>query len=289
MSFFTWHALCLAVVPESLEPPRPSYSESFSVSTVEVDDTLNGTITVHQVLYRDSIVHRSWMSANGTLAHGAEEQIMRCDIHPKGWLIVAGGADTHNVTSWSCKNQTIDSDPQHCQWTPFWTPLPANASFFGQEVVDGRQANRWDYWQHGERWSSWASLDGKSPIATGKVWTSHQGYHLWHILWRDFKPDPPPLAAFALTPGIRCGPAPPPSPPPMPFIPASDCKPDCGAKASCCKDPSAPPPGTCFNVKNCSSIHGQQGTVSPGPSAMRTLEALHAAADRRAQHRWSTL
>ena len=54
---------------------------------------------------------------------------MRCDIHPKGWLVIAGGADTHNVSSWKCINTTMGSDPQHCQWGRFWSTLPINASF----------------------------------------------------------------------------------------------------------------------------------------------------------------
>ena len=218
---------------------------------------------------------------------------MRCDFHPKGWLIIAGGADTHNMSSWSCKNATIDSDPQHCQWTPFWSPLPANASFAGQQMVDGRWAHRWDYWRNGEQWALWASLDGKSPVATGKVWTWHPTYHLFRILWRDFKPIPPARADFDLTPGIHCGPAPPPPPPPTPFKPATDCKPGCGASALCCQDPSSPPPGTCFHVKNCSSIHASITAAKVAATATtealvrkhqpQTLEQIHAAANRRSK------
>jgi len=278
-----WFGLGYATV----NPPRPVFAESFSVSTIEIDDTLNGSISVTQVLRRDSVTHRSWMSANGTLVSGGEEQIMRCDMHPEGWLIVAGGADEYNVSSWSCTNQTIDSDPEHCQWNPFWS-LPHNASFAGQELVDGRAANRWNYWSSGEQMAMWASLDGMSPIATGKVWTSHPGYHLWHILWRDFIPGPPPLPAFALTEGIKCGLAPPLPPPPAPFKPATDCKPGCGSGALCCQDPSAPPSGACFNVQGCVDLPGRTAIASgprmprmPRMPRRRTLQELHMEVDHR--------
>ena len=266
------------------DPPRPVISESFTVETVEVDDTLNGSITVRQVLHRDHVAHRSWMSANGLLVRGGEEQIERCDFHPMGWLIVAGGRNARNLSTWSCTNTTIDSDPQHCQWnTPFWPPLPTNASFAGQEVVDGRAAHRWDYWRGGEHFAFWASLDGKSPVASGKVATFHPGFHLWRILWRGFVSGPPPQSDFAVSPGIKCGPAPPPAPPPTPFEPATDCKPACGAGALCCQDPSAPPPGTCFNVKNCSDLPGRgDAAAAATPRAPRTLDDLHRAAGRRA-------
>lgn len=264
-------------------PPRPACSETFSVATVEVDDTLNGSISVRQVLRRESAArqHRSFMSANGSLAAGAEEQVLRCNFHPTGWLVVAGGKDVTNLSSWSCKNQSVDSDPQHCQWNPFWSALPQNASYAGEEVADGRKAHRWNYWMNGEQWAEWASLDGKSPVATGKVWTSVPGYHLWRILWRDFDPSPPPLAGFDVSPGINCGPAPPPPPPPTPFVPATDCEPSCGAAALCCQDPNAPPPGTCFNVQNCSSLPGGPGASAPR-NMPRSLRELHAAAEARA-------
>ena len=176
--------------------------------------------------------------------------------------------------------------------SPFWDALPPNATFAGQEEIDGRQAHRWNYWMAGEQWAMWASLDGKSPVATGKFWTSHPGYHLWHIVWRDFVPGPPPVAAFDLTKGIKCGPAPPPPPPPVPFTPATDCAPSCGPGALCCQDPTVKPPrqGTCFAVKSCSDLPG--GAVAPAPAALsprmpRTLAELHAAAGARAQQAWA--
>jgi hypothetical protein len=279
--------VCLAV-PQGVSrlgatppPPRPAFPDSFSCDTAEVDDTLNGTITVTQTLHRDSATHRSWMSANGSLVAGGEEQIERCDIKPMGWLIIAGGADARNLSSWSCTNQSIDSDPSHCQWNPFWASLPQNATFAGQEIVDGRQSHRWNYWMGGEQWAMWASLDGKSPVATGKTWTWHPTYHLWRILWRGFEAGPPPLSDFDLTDGIKCGPAPPPAPPPAPFKPATDCKPSCGSGALCCQDPAASPPGTCFAVQNCSQL---PGPADGGPVGIpRTLHELHMAASRRAR------
>jgi hypothetical protein len=259
----------------AIAPSHPVFSESFSVSTVELDDTTN-TTSVRQVLHRDYNAHRSWMSANGTLVGGAEEQVMRCDIHPKGWFVSAGGQDTRNLSSWSCTNMTIDSDPQHCQWNDFWVPLPENATYVGQEEVDGRTSNRWDYWMMGEKWATWASLDGRSPVATGKVWTGHPGFSLWRILWRDFKAGPPPLASFDVTAGIKCGPVP---PPPPPFTPATDCTPACAAGALCCQDPASPPPGACFGTTNCSNLPGLGAAAAAAMPA--SLSALLAEAKER--------
>mmetsp|Transcript_27560 Transcript_27560/g.70207 ORF Transcript_27560/g.70207 Transcript_27560/m.70207 type:complete len:247 (-) Transcript_27560:1873-2613(-) len=191
-----------------VEPPRPVFAESFSVSTVEVDDTLNGSISVQQVLYRDSEARRSWMSAVGPLVGGANEQIMRCDIQPMGWLVIAGGPDASDPESWTCSNQTIQSDPEHCSWGLFWPPLPTNATYSGKEPMDGRLSNRWDYWQGGEQYALWATaVPPIVPVATGKTWTATAGHHLWRILWHDFKPEAPPLSAFAPTTGVQCPPA----------------------------------------------------------------------------------
>ena len=193
------------------EPSRPVFPESFSVTTVELDDTLNSSVSVTQVLHRDSSARRSWMSAKGALVLGAEEQIMRCDIDPMGWAVVAGGPNASAPATWQCNNYSILSDPAHCQWSPFWTPLPSNATYAGVELMDGRAANRWDYWIGGERFALWASADAPvTPVASGKTWTWHQGYHLWRILWRDFVPGAPPLSVFEPTPGLRCPPATPP-------------------------------------------------------------------------------
>lgn len=195
----------IGLVAAGSEPPRPTFSESFSVHTVELDDTLNGSVSVRQTLRRDARLQRSWMMAVGTLVGGAEEQIMRCDIHPTGWVVVAGGPSASNVSTWSCSNMSISSDPQDCSLGQFWSPLPDNASYVGRERMDGRECNKWEYWLLGERYALWASTESEAvPVATGKTWTSHPGYHLWRILWRDFRPGPPPLSDFKLTAGISC-------------------------------------------------------------------------------------
>jgi hypothetical protein len=200
----------LRIASPAAEPPRPVFAESFTVSTVELDDTLNGTVSVRQVLRRDSTARRSWMLANGTLVSGGLEEIMRCDIHPLGWFTTSGGSDATDPTSWACQNMSINSDPTSCQWNLFWEPLPANATYVGRESMDGRNCDRWTYWKWGEEYSLWASADTpNTPVATGKI-STFGGDHKWRILWRNFTAGAPPLSAFEPTPGIKCPPAPPP-------------------------------------------------------------------------------
>ena len=197
----------LRIASPAAEPPRPVFAESFTVSTVELDDTLNGTVSVRQVLRRDSTARRSWMLANGTLVSGGLEEIMRCDIHPTGWFTTSGGSDATDPTSWACQNMSINSDPQSCQWNLFWEPLPANATYVGRESMDGRNCDRWTYWKWGEEYSLWASADTpNTPVATGKI-STFGGDHKWRILWRNFTAGAPPLSAFDPTPGIQCPPA----------------------------------------------------------------------------------
>ena len=260
------------------QPTRPTFSESFTVDTLEIDTDTNGTVVLSQTIRRDTNLRRTWMRANGSLVRGGMEQIMRCDFQPMGYLISASGQDA-NLSSWTCANQTIKSDPRDCQMGTFWPPLPQNATFRGVEQVDGRTANRWDYWRDGNEYALWASLDGASPVASGLVQTYHAGFHHWRILWRDFQPLPPPAASFDVTPGIECHPAP---PPPPPFVPAV-CKPACHASATCCKDPRAAPPGACFAVKNCSALPsaqvgalGTRGARSPPmPASEAWLTSQH--------------
>ena len=196
----------------SAPPPRPVFDDSFSVSTVELDDTLNSTVTVRQALHRDTTARRSYMSANGTLVGGVVEQIMRCDIAPVGWMIQAGGKQSAEPTTWKCTNRTVLSDPQYCQFGHFWTPLPANATYAGRELQDGRQCDRWNYWRRGEQYAEWASIAPRAePVAIGKTWTADPRHHLWRILWRDYQPGWPPLSSFAATPGLKCPAASPPT------------------------------------------------------------------------------
>ena len=200
----------------SASPPRPSFSESFSVSTVEIDDTMNGTVIMQQRLLRDVEARRTFMSGKGSLVAGAEEQVLRCDIAP-GWMAVAGGPDLAHPASWACDNRTVLSDRQHCQLGIFWH-LPSNATFVGHETMDGRSCDRWEYWEGGDRFALWASTSGRTPVATGKIWTSSPN-HLWHIVWRDFVPVAPPASEFAISAGVHCPAA---SPPPSAATPAVD-------------------------------------------------------------------
>ena len=212
-------------VSERSPPPRPIISETFSASTIETDDTV-GAITLRQVLHRDYKAHRMWVSFNGSLVQGAMVQITRCDLHPWGWLASAGGRDTTRPQTWQCSNSTLDPAPDACQWSPFWDVLPANATYAGLDVVDGRVCDRWNYWDHGEQFAMWYSAynedakeeqyDGNDtsssspivPVALAKTWTSTPGYHLWTLLWRNFTAEAPSFPDdFAMTPGVVCPPA----------------------------------------------------------------------------------
>jgi hypothetical protein len=204
---------------ERAPPPRPVISETFSASTVETDDTV-GAVTLRQTLHRDYKAHRMWVSFNGSLVQGAMVQITRCDLHPWGWLASAGGRDTTRPQTWQCSNSTLDPAPDMCQWTPFWEVLPANATYAGLDVVDGRLCDRWNYWDQGEQFAMWYSAatddakkkeqndDGVVPVALAKTFSPMRGYHLWTLLWRNFTATAPSFPAdFEMTPGVVCPPA----------------------------------------------------------------------------------
>jgi hypothetical protein len=61
----------------------PTISEQFSLNTIEIDDTNNGTVSVRQTMYMDQTNRRSHMIADGDLCQGHLEEINRCDA---GWL-----------------------------------------------------------------------------------------------------------------------------------------------------------------------------------------------------------
>merc|ERR1719174_1895628 len=70
-----------------------------------------------------------------------------------------------------------------------------------------------------------------------------------------------PQPAWALL--SRPPPAPPTPPPGPPWLPASDCKPPCGAGESCCKNPATGQTwGICFAVTNCNQLlHSMPATA----------------------------
>ena len=76
---------------------------------------------------------------------------------------------------------------------------------------------------------------------------------------RDFSANyttPAPKDSFSPPAGLKCTAA----PGSKPFMPDDGCKPACASGSLCCKDPAAPPPGTCFGVTDCSQIHGEQSS-----------------------------
>lgn len=75
---------------------------------------------------------------------------------------------------------------------------------------------------------------------------------------RDFHGNyttPAPAGSFSPPDVSKCKVA----PGPEPFVPDNGCKPACGPDALCCRDPNlGPGNGTCFGVKKCSSVHGEE-------------------------------
>ena len=168
-----------AAVAQLAAPRPPTFSENFQVNTIEIDLTRNGTVTLQQLLMRDSTTLRNYMLSNGSLTDGWLEEVTRCDIHPYGWYAQAGGPNAL-PSSWLCQNSTILSDPLHCQLGTFWAPIPANASYAGQMVEDGRLSNYWKYWENGEQYAFWTAT--RSPLSGGNR-QDRNGTHRMH-LWR---------------------------------------------------------------------------------------------------------
>ena len=50
--------------------PIPSISNQFFLKTIEIDDTNNGSVSVHQTIIVDPINQRSHMTADGPLSGG---------------------------------------------------------------------------------------------------------------------------------------------------------------------------------------------------------------------------
>ena len=192
--------LALAVT----EPERPRFSETFRVHTTEIDDTDDGAVVLQQVLVRDAKLKRSAMSAHGKLTSGYLEEVVRCDAEPNGWFASAGGP-TMPPSSWNCDNRSFPI--ANCPITPFWTPLPQNATYVGEEIMDGVRCNLWTYWTGHEQFGFWAGIDPVVPVAAGKIHTSRAGDHLWHLVFRNYTVQQPPASAFAVAAGVKCPPA----------------------------------------------------------------------------------
>ena len=189
--------------------PIPTISEQFSVKTTELDDTLNGTVSVRQKLEIDQLNRRSHMTADGLLAHGHLEEIIRCD---KGWktgyALTLGGPPGTNVSEWQCTNQTLNPSPSTCQWSNFWD-MPSNASYVGTAVLKLHNGttvhcDSWEYWVMNDKFVFSAIVNTSIPIRTAKVFTRHTGYHLWHIDFTDFISGSPPINDFNPPEGIKC-------------------------------------------------------------------------------------
>lgn len=179
----------------------PPYSESFTVETLE--STFNSQQpTVQQLIAQDNITRRSMMLAQGPLVHGVLQQIKRCDIHPLGWFADIGGPSMEQL---ECKNTSINSDPNDCQWTPFWE-IPANASGPTPDKLNGTKCGRWDWWEENERHSFWGTSE--KPLRIAKVWTPHPApVTTWYIDFSGFSDVPPSLSEFDPVPAAGCTPA----------------------------------------------------------------------------------
>ena len=70
---------------------------------------------------------------------------------------------------------------------------------------DWREA--WTYWTGGEQFGFWSGIDPVVPVAVGKIYTAHSGYHLWHLVFRNYTVEHPPASAFSVTAGVKCPPA----------------------------------------------------------------------------------
>jgi hypothetical protein len=195
--------LCSGDRKADLKKRPPAFSETFSMQTTEFDTTLNNTIVVEQLLLRDPVAQRSFMAANGSLVQGGLEEVMRCDLHP-GYAATAGGPDPADRAHWQCRNQTISG----CQWSPFWPQLPENTTYVGQEKLDGRICDRWEYWENNELFGLWAAATSSvpMPVSLAKLFTKNTGYHLWQIFFRNFKAAAPAASAFVLSSAIPCSP-----------------------------------------------------------------------------------
>jgi hypothetical protein len=191
--------------------PIPSISNQFFLKTIEIDDTNNGSVSVHQTIIVDPINQRSHMTADGPLSGGHLEEITRCDVGWKmGYSLTLGGPPGTNVTEWQCTNRTLNPAPTSCQWSNFWS-FPMNSSYQGEEEVTLYNGTKikcdlWNYWDSNEEYSFNTLLDTAIPVRTAKIFTAVAGYHLWHIEFTDFSSGSAPVKDFDAPQGIHCVP-----------------------------------------------------------------------------------
>lgn len=187
---------------------NPVIDPNFQVSLVEVD--ANNVTILEEYLAFDIDLRRSHMYAEGSLVHGAMEQIKRCDIHPEGWFSSAGGPNPDAPSTWTCTNMTIDrvgEMPQNCQYSTFWG-FPDDMKYAGPAVLNGIPCDQWTYFSQGDEYTLYATMldevTGESiPVANGKIWSATNA-SLWMLYYRDFIAGPPPDTAFTPVEGCSC-------------------------------------------------------------------------------------
>jgi hypothetical protein len=168
--------LCSSVVMAVVRSKTPPViNPNFAVNTNEVDS--NNVTIVQQRLVFDIDLRRNMMYAEGSLVHGALQQIRRCDIHPNGWFSSAGGPNPKDPSAWTCTNTTIDRKgelPQNCEYTTFWG-FP-DMKYAGPTEMNGIACDQWIYRSGTELFSVWVTTataeDGSVydvPVANGKT------------------------------------------------------------------------------------------------------------------------
>ena len=186
--------------------PIPTISEQFILKTTEVD---NGNVIVRQTLIWDVKNQRSHMIADGQLAHGHLEEITRCDVGwTSGYGLILGGPPGTNVSSWECKNRTLNPSPSTCQWSPFFD-FPANATYVGKEEITWHNGttvscDAWTYWAMNQQYKFSTLFDKAVPARSSLIYTANPSAHLYHIDFTDFSAGSPPLVDFNPPKGIHC-------------------------------------------------------------------------------------
>ena len=196
----------------------PTISEQFSLNTIEIDDTNNGTVSVRQTMYMDQTNRRSHMIADGDLCQGHLEEINRCDAGWKsGWQITIGGPVGTNVSDWSCTNHTLNPDPKDCVFSPFFA-FPSNYTYIGIQNITQHsgtvvEVDAWMWWEtspgasFSEKWQFYTLVNTAIPARIAKIYTPKVGFHLWHIDFLNFVSGAPALSLFNAPKGNTCPPA----------------------------------------------------------------------------------
>jgi len=205
--------LCCIVIMEAIAiefKTAPTISENFVVNLRELDST--NTTILNERLAWDVDLRRTAMYAEGTLVHGAMQQIKRCDLVPlDGWLSSSGGEDVDHPETWSCTNMTIDvpeeTSDDNCGIGNFWN-FPDTMKYEGDEEIDGVVCGKWSYWSGPEQYGVWIT-DDAVPCASGKLRSAVSS--TWMIYYTDFKAGPPPESEYDPVEGCECPASTPPS------------------------------------------------------------------------------